>query len=147
VLSSPLARAYETCRIAGYGDVAVLADGLREWDYGEYEGRTSRDIRARLPGWTIWNGNPPGGETIEQVAQRASQVIKQAVAAEGDVALFAHAHLLRVLAACWLGLPPVAGRLLVLDTASISILGYERETRVIVAWNQSAALPLDNDKE
>lgn len=136
VLVSPLARAMETCRIAGYGDVAKPVDDLREWDYGAYEGRTTPEIRTEVPGWTIWTGNPPRGETIEQVARRADNVIKEATAAGGDVALFAHAHLLRVLAARWLGLPPDAGRLLGLGTASLSVLGYERETRIITTWNQ-----------
>jgi len=136
VLVSPLIRAFETCRIAGYGDVAQFTDDLLEWDYGVYEGRTTVDIRTEVPGWTIWTGNPPGGETIEQVGRRITTVIDRATAAGGDVALFAHGHVLRVLAACWLGLPPRAGRLLALDTASLSVLGYERETRVITTWNQ-----------
>ena len=92
-----------------------------------------------------WTGNPPDGETLEQVARRASNVIAQAAAAGGDVALFAHGHMLRVLAACWLGLPPDAGRLLALGTASLSVLGYERETRVINTWNQDWHLVLKED--
>jgi probable phosphoglycerate mutase len=136
VLSSPLGRARETCRLAGHAAAAVMTDDLREWDYGDYEGRKTADIRKDVPGWTIWAGPVPGGETIEQVAQRARRVIERAVAAGGDVALFAHGHVLRVLAACWLGLPPDGGRLLALGTASLSVLGYERETRVITSWNQ-----------
>jgi len=136
VLSSPLARARETCRLAGLGDAAQLTDDLREWDYGMYEGRRTADIRKEVPGWTVWSGPIPGGESIEHVAERTRRVIDRAVAARGDVALFAHAHVLRVLAACWLGLPPDAGRLLALGTASLNILGYERETRVISVWNQ-----------
>jgi broad specificity phosphatase PhoE len=136
VLSSPLGRARETCRLAGYGDVAVITDDLREWDYGDYEGRKTTDIRKGVPGWTIWAGPVPGGETIEQVAERTRRVIDRAVAATGDVALFAHGHVLRVLAATWLGLPPDGGRLLALGTASLSVLGYEREARVITSWNQ-----------
>jgi broad specificity phosphatase PhoE len=136
VLVSPLIRALETCRIAGYGDIAKRTDDLCEWDYGAYEGRTTPDIRTEVPGWTIWTGNPPDGETLEQVARRASSVIEQSAAAGGDVALFAHGHVLRVLAACWLGLPPDAGRLLALGTASLSVLGHERETRNITTWNQ-----------
>ena len=142
VLVSPLTRAVETCRIAGYGDVAQFTDDLLEWDYGAYEGRTTADIRTEVPGWTIWTGNPPGGETIGQVGRRVATVIDQATAAGGDVALFAHGHVLRVLAACWLGLPPGAGRLLALGTASLSVLGYERETRVITTWNQDWHLVL-----
>jgi probable phosphoglycerate mutase len=142
VLVSPLTRAVETCRIAGYGGVARFTDDLLEWDYGAYEGRTTVDIRTEVPGWTIWTGNPPGGETIEQVGRRAATVIDQAIAVGGDVAMFAHGHVLRVLTACWLGLPPGAGRLLALGTASLSVLGYERETRVISTWNQDWHLVL-----
>ena len=145
VLVSPLTRAMETCRIAGYADVAKPTDDLLEWDYGAYEGRTTPEIRTQVPGWTIWTGNPPDGETLEQVARRASNVIAQAAAAGGDVALFAHGHMLRVLAACWLGLPPDAGRLMALGTASLSVLGYERETRVINTWNQDWHLVLKED--
>ena len=137
VLSSPLARARETCRLAGLGASAEITDDLREWDYGIYEGRRTDDIRKEVPDWTVWAGPIPGGETLEQVAQRTRRVIGRAVGAGGDVALFAHAHVLRVLAACWLGLPPEAGRLLALGTASLNILGYERETRVISVWNQN----------
>jgi broad specificity phosphatase PhoE len=136
VLCSPLKRARETCRLAGYSDVATCTDDLLEWDYGAYEGLTTSEIRAEVPGWSIWTGSVPGGETIEQVGNRAEQVIKQALAVEGDIALFAHAHILRILTACWLGLPPDAGRLFSLSTASVSVLGNERETRVISGWNQ-----------
>jgi len=136
VLCSPLQRARETCRLAGYSDVATCTDDLLEWDYGAYEGRTTSEIRTEVPGWSIWTGSVPGGETIEQVGTRAEQVIKQALAVDGDVALFAHAHILRILTACWLGLPPDAGRLFALSTASVSVLGHERETRVISVWNQ-----------
>jgi len=142
VLVSPLTRAVETCRIAGYGGVARFTDDLLEWDYGAYEGRTTVDIRTEVSGWTIWTGNPPGGETIEQVGRRAATVIDRAIAVGGDVALFAHGHVLRALTACWLGLPPRAGRLLALGTASLSVLGYERETRVISTWNQDWHLVL-----
>ncbi|HSE94614.1 MAG TPA: histidine phosphatase family protein [Methylomirabilota bacterium] len=106
VLTSPLTRARETCRLAGYAAVAQVVDDLREWDYGDYEGRTTAEIRTDRPGWTIWAGPVPGGETVEAVGRRASRVIDRAVAASGAVALFAHGHVLRVLAACWLGLPP-----------------------------------------
>ncbi len=136
VLCSPLQRARETCRLAGYGGVAKFTNDLLEWDYGVYEGRTTSEIRKEVAGWSIWTGRVPGGETIEQVALRAERAIKQALAAEGHVALFAHAHILRILTSCWLGLPPDASRLFALDTASLSVLGYERETRVITVWNQ-----------
>jgi broad specificity phosphatase PhoE len=144
VLCSPLARAAETCRLAGYDDVARFSNNLQEWDYGEFEGRLTDDIRKEYPGWTVWDGPVPGGETVEQVAQRSRDAIAEALAAQGDVALFAHAHQLRVLAACWLGLPPDSGRLFTLGTASLSVLGYERETRVIKSWNQDSHLGVDN---
>ena len=138
VLTSPLGRARETCKLAGYGDVAQIEPDLREWDYGAYEGHTSIEIRRTVPGWTIWNSPVPEGETIDQVAARARRAIARANTAppgSGDVALFAHGHLLRILTACWLGLPPEAGSLFALGTASISVLGYEREDRVIARWN------------
>jgi broad specificity phosphatase PhoE len=139
VLSSPKSRALETCRLAGYSDVVEVNDDLLEWDYGEYEGRTTADIRNERPGWTIWSGQAPGGETPAQVAGRTQHVIDRARTAGGDVALFAHGHVLRVLAATWLGLPPEAGRWFALGTATLSVLGNERETRVIRLWNQPAS--------
>jgi probable phosphoglycerate mutase len=139
VLVSPLRRAVETCRLAGYGAVAQIEPRLQEWDYGDYEGRTTTDIQKEIPGWSQWSSPIPNGESIDQVAARARGVIERAVAAGGDVALFAHAHILRILTACWLGLPPADGRLFALDTASLSTLGYERETRVISRWNLSAS--------
>jgi len=145
VLCSPLLRAAETCRLAGYGDVAEFTDNLREWDCGEYEGRPTAEIRKERPGWTIWTGGTPGGETIEQVAERARKVIDRAAAARGDVALFAHAQVLRVLTACWLGLSPDAGRLFVLGTASLSVLGYEYKTPVIRSWNQDSHLVFEEN--
>lgn len=136
VLTSPLQRAWETCRIAGYGDVAQPDPNLMEWDYGEYEGRTTDDIREDNPDWDLWTEGVPNGETIMQVAARASDVIDRASLTEGAVALFAHGHILRVLAALWLGLSPKDGRLFALSTATVSVLGYERETRVLRRWNQ-----------
>jgi probable phosphoglycerate mutase len=137
VLASPLTRARETCRLAGYGDVAVVEPNLTEWDYGNYEGLTTADIRKQRPDWDLWKDGVPNGETVEQVAQRARAVIDRALKAGGDTALFAHGHILRILTACWLGLAPVDGRLFALTTASVSILGYERETRVITLWNRT----------
>ncbi|HYM11742.1 MAG TPA: histidine phosphatase family protein [Bryobacterales bacterium] len=137
VLTSPLERARETCRLAGYGDVAQVEANLSEWNYGDYEGRTTPEIRKQAPEWNLWTSGVPNGETIAQVAVRAQMVIGRALGAGGDVALFAHGHILRILAARWLELPAAAGRLFALDTASISILGYERETRVIRQWNQT----------
>jgi broad specificity phosphatase PhoE len=136
VLTSPLSRALETCRIAGFGDVAQARDELMEWDYGEYEGRTTPEIREGQPGWTLWRNGVPGGETAAEVAARADRVIAELRPADGDAAVFAHGHVLRVLAARWLGLEPEAGRLFALDTATISTLGYERETAVIRSWNE-----------
>ncbi|MGA2133675.1 MAG: histidine phosphatase family protein [Bryobacteraceae bacterium] len=142
VLTSPLSRARETCRLSGYGDVAQIEPDLCEWDYGAYEGHTSDEIRQSVPDWTIWKSPVPGGETIQQVAARARKAIERANAVNrsGDVALFAHGHLLRVLTACWLGLEPDAGSLFALATATISVLGYEHDTRVISCWNISPEL-------
>jgi probable phosphoglycerate mutase len=136
VLTSPLARAAESCRLAGFGDVADQRDELREWDYGAYEGRTTIEIREEIPGWTIWRGAVPEGETIDEVAARVDRVIAELRAAQGDALLFAHGHVLRVLAARWLGLEAQAGALFALDPATLSTLGYERETAVMRLWNQ-----------
>lgn len=135
VYVSPMLRARETCRIAGYADGAIVTDDLREWNYGAYEGLTTQDIHKTAPNWTIWTAAPPGGESIAQVAVRARRVI--ASAPSGDVAIFGHGHMLRVLTACWLGVEPDMGRCFALSTGSISTLGYERETRVIQMWNQT----------
>src|SRR5262249_28850599 len=105
VLTSPLSRAPETCELAGYGAVCQPLDDLREWDYGAYEGRTTASIREERPDWTVWSGGVPGGETVEQLGARAAAVLARVETADGDVALFSHAHFLRVLAAVWLGLP------------------------------------------
>lgn len=137
VLTSPLLRARETCRIAGYADVAQIEENLREWDYGIFEGRTTADIRKDQPDWSIWDSPVPEGEPVEHVAARAQKVIDLALQTGGDVALFAHAHILRILAATWLGLEPRGGRLFALGTGSVSTLGYERESRVISTWNRS----------
>jgi probable phosphoglycerate mutase len=135
VLTSPLSRARETCRLAGLGEPAENCDDLLEWDYGSYEGATSEEIRRSRPGWTVFSEGPLGGETAEQVGRRVDRVIARVRATPGDVALFAHAHVLRVLAARWLGLEPAGGRYFALATASVSILGQERETFVIQRWN------------
>lgn len=135
VLCSPLRRARDTCRLAGYGDGASVTDDLLEWDYGIYEGKTTQEMRLEQPGWSIWKTSVAEGESIEQVGRRAQRVIQQALAVDGDVALFAHAHILRILTACWLGLPPDAGQLFVLRTASMSMLGFEHGRRVITGWN------------
>jgi probable phosphoglycerate mutase len=143
VLTSPLSRARETCRLAGLDGKAEVAEDLREWNYGIYEGVTTASVREKHPGWTIWTSPVPEGETVEQVGERARRVIERVDAVVGDVALFAHAHFLRILGACWMGLPPIHGRTLTLGTASISVLGYERETRVIQVWNQDWRLGLE----
>jgi probable phosphoglycerate mutase len=138
VLVSPLARARETCRLAGYGAVAQVDPNLSEWDYGDYEGRTTAEIRQGRPGWWLWRDGPLGGETVGEVGARAEAVLARVGEPEGGVALFAHAHFLRILTARWLGLAPDCGRLFALATASVSVLGYERETRVIAKWNIDA---------
>jgi broad specificity phosphatase PhoE len=136
VLTSPLSRALETCRLAGFGDRAVSREELMEWDYGAYEGRTTAEIREERHGWTLWRDGVRHGETIEEVAARIDRVIAELRVVDGDSLLFAHGHVLRVLAARWIGLEPHAGALFALDPASISVLGYERETSVIRLWNQ-----------
>jgi broad specificity phosphatase PhoE len=139
VFVSPMQRARETCAIAGFGDVAKVDDGLKEWDYGVYEGKTTKEIQAQIPGWSVWTNEIVGGETVEHVGDRADGVIAQALSAApdgGKVALFAHAHILRILAARWLGLPADGGRLFALGTGSVSVVGWERETRVIASWNR-----------
>ncbi len=140
VLTSPLSRAADTCGLAGYGSMAQPSDDLLEWDYGQAEGRTTAEMRKKRPGWSVWDGGPPGGETVEQVGRRTDRAIARAVEAAGDVALFAHAHVLRILAARWLGLPPDDGRLFILGPASVSVLGWEREGRVISRWNDRSFL-------
>jgi broad specificity phosphatase PhoE len=140
VLSSPLARAFETCRIAGLGDVAVVDPDLREWDYGEIEGRTTDELRETVPDWSIWTARIELGESVEEVGRRVDRVIERALAARGDVALFGHGHGLRILTARWLGLEPAAGALFELSTATISRLGWERERRVIELWNEASHL-------
>lgn len=138
VLVSPLQRATETLRLSRI-EVArsqVLPE-LVEWDYGDYEGLTTEEIRRSAPGWTIWTAPVPGGESAAAVERRADFVIATAVDEDGDVAIFAHGHLLRALTARWLGLDVSAGRYFALDTATVSILGYERDTPVILQWNEA----------
>jgi probable phosphoglycerate mutase len=166
VFVSPRQRALETCKLAGYGDVAVVDDGLQEWNYGDAEGKTTAQMRELRPGWSVWTSPIVGGESVEEVGVRADGVIARAEAAvlptsqnrdaghaaahpthddkavtDGApnqcVALFAHAHILRILAARWVGLPPTEGHRLALSTGSLSVLGHERETRVIQRWNRS----------
>ena len=141
VLTSPMKRARETCEIAGFGDRAEVEPGLMEWNYGVYEGKTTKEIRETEPGWSVWKDPIREGETAEHVGERADGVIARALAMgegeeHGRVALFAHAHILRILAARWMELPAVDGRLLALSTGSVSVLGWERETRVVERWNR-----------
>jgi broad specificity phosphatase PhoE len=139
VFVSPRQRARETCEIAGYGDVAVIEDDLQEWNYGESEGKTTQQMREKYgPQWSVWTNPIIGGETVKQVGERADKVIAKSLAAApsgGAVALFAHAHILRILAARWISLPAVGGKSFALGTGSVSVLGFERETRVISKWN------------
>jgi broad specificity phosphatase PhoE len=137
VLSSPLTRALETCRLAGMGEAVETTDDLMEWDYGQYEGLTTAEIRKGNPRWSLWLDGAPGGETASDVAVRVDTVIKEAREQDGDVLVFAHGHVLRVLAARWLGLSPSEGRLFALHPAAVCTLGYERETAVLVHWNVS----------
>jgi len=136
VLSSPMQRAINTAKLAGFDP--EIDQNLCEWDYGEYEGRTTPDIQRDAPGWSIWTSTPLGGESAEQVQARAEQVIARAQSAGGDVMLFGHGHMFRVLAATWLAMEPQRGRSFALSTGSVSVLGYERDTRVIKMWNRTA---------
>ena len=136
VFVSPLGRARDTCRIVGLDDQAIVVDDLHEWDYGDYEGLTTAQIRVQAPGWTIWTGEVPGGESIDAVAARADRVIERVQSVDGDVALFAHGHILRVITARWCELEPVEGRRFVLDTATLNVLGWEHDTRGMRLWNR-----------
>ena len=140
VLVSPLERALETCRLAGLGGRAEIHPELMEWDYGDYEGLTTADIRETVPGWTVWTHPSPGGETATQMGSRVDRVVDELAALEGDAAVFAHGHVLRVLAARWMGLEPEHGAMLALSTATLSSLGWERERRVVTLWNDGGHL-------
>ena len=135
VLTSPLKRARETCELAGLADAAELCDDLREWDYGEYEGLTTPEIRVSRPDWSLWRDGCPGGEMPEQVGERADRALARLRSADGDVAAFAHGHILRVLTARWLGMPVAAGARFALAAGGVGELGYERETEVLRRWN------------
>jgi len=141
VLVSPMRRATDTARLAGLGEVARIDPDLQEWDYGEFEGLLTSEIRETYPGWTIWRGPWPGGETADEVTERADRILERCTAPEvtGDTLLIAHGHLLRVLAARWLGLPAASGEVFGLGTATVSILGWDRDTRVIELWNAPCA--------
>lgn len=135
VFTSPLQRARRTCELAGFGARATVLDDLVEWDYGEYEGITTAQIRESRPDWYLWRDGCPGGETAADVGRRVDRVIGELERLDGDAAVFAHGHVLRVLAARWLRLGPESGALLKLDTGTLSALGWERETRVVTRWN------------
>jgi probable phosphoglycerate mutase len=134
VLSSPRRRALRTAELAGFSDPEV-DDDLTEWDYGEYEGRTTPDIRTEVPGWTVWTAESPGGESVGEVAARADRVIARILNGPGRSLVFGHGHHLRVLTARWLRQPPALGASLALHTGTVSVLGWERETPVLQSWN------------
>lgn len=138
VLSSPLQRALQTAELSGFGDRVEVTPDLTEWDYGTYEGLTSEAIWRDNPDWKLWIDGAPGGESPEDVATRADRVIADAVEAEGDVLIFAHGHILRVLVACWIGERPYVGALFKLNPATVSILGHEHDFRVVERWNAPA---------
>lgn len=138
VVSSPLSRALDTARLAGFADRVTTDPDLLEWDYGTLEGLTSAEIREDDPDWTIWRGAVPGGETADDVAVRVDRFIARVRAqSDGDVLAFAHGHLLRVLAARWLGRPPEDGGMFALATATVSVLGWEHDAPVVVRWNEA----------
>jgi broad specificity phosphatase PhoE len=135
VLTSPLERAAETCRLAGLANGAGRTEALLEWDYGDYEGITTKQIRETRPDWFLWRDGCPDGETAADVGARVDPLVDELARLDGDVALFSHGHLLRVLTARWLALSPESGALFALGTGTLSILGFEREVRVIRRWN------------
>jgi probable phosphoglycerate mutase len=137
VLSSPLRRALETCEIAGYGHVVELDDDLREWDYGEYEGLTTPQIREGRPDWNLWRDGCPGGERPAEVGERVDRVLERLAAADGDAVAFAHGHILRVVTARWADMDVAGGARFKFGAGAIGVLGHERETRVVERWNLS----------
>jgi broad specificity phosphatase PhoE len=140
VLASPLKRAWDTCALAGFGSVAEAEPDLVEWDYGAYEGLLSVEISEAHPGWTLWTGGVEGGERAADVGRRVDRVIERARQAEGDTLCVAHGHVLRVLTARWLGLPPVGGRLFSLDPGALCILGWEHGVPVVAQWNRGSGI-------
>jgi broad specificity phosphatase PhoE len=147
VLVSPSSRARETCELAGFADTAERTDDLLEWDYGDYEGVTTAEIRQHTPGWTVWKGPTPNGETLAEVGERADRVIDRVLSSPGDVVLFAHGHILRVLTARWCQLAPEEGRRFPLATASLSILGWEHDDRGVRLWNARPGSPRSTASE
>ena len=138
VLTSPLRRARETCKLAGYGDRAVVCDDLKEWDYGEYEGLTTPQIRERDPSWNLWTDGCPGGEQPAEVGARAERGLERLRGAGGDALAFAHGHILRVVGTRWVGMDVAAGARLLLKAGAVSVLGFERETEVLELWDRAA---------
>ena len=147
ILTSPLRRARETCELAGLGDRAGIEPDLAEWNYGEYEGLTHEEIEKGVPGWVLFEDGSAGGESPEQIGARLDRLVGKVRAITGNVALFAHGHILRALAARWLGLPVSMGRHFILDTATLSTLGYYRESPAVKRWNSllSPAGPNEDD--
>ena len=141
VLSSPMTRALDTARLAGFGDAVEITDDLRELGYGAYEGRTTPEIREERPGWDLWKDGSPEGEPLAEASDRVDRVIARATSAGGDVVLFGHGHILRILGARWLGLAPELAASLALNTAALCDLGFERERRVIWLWNDTSHAP------
>ena len=139
VLTSPLQRARETCELAGLGQFANVEPDLIEWNYGEYEGLTTEQIRSTRPGWSVFRDGCPGGESPEQVGARADRVITKVRTAAGNVALFGHGHFTRVLAARWINLSANYGENFLLDTATLNVLGYYRESPAFMIWNAPLA--------
>ena len=135
--TSPLSRARDTAALAGLD--AVVDEDLVEWDYGEYEGITTAEIRESRPDWYLWRDGCPGGESPDQVAARADRVVSSLLSVDGDVAVFSHGHFLRMLAARWIGMDTEGGGRLALSTGSLSELGFEREVRVVWRWNETPA--------
>ena len=143
VLTSPLQRARVTCELAGFGDQAEIEPDLAEWDYGEFEGFSTSEIRQRIPQWSIWTHPPENGERVDDLATRADRVIARVREVDGDVALFGHSHALRVLTARWLRLAPLAGTGFILETGAIGVLGWDREFPAVVRWNEPCDLRAD----
>jgi probable phosphoglycerate mutase len=139
VLTSPLRRARETCELAGLGARAIVEPDLREWNYGQYEGITPQQIEEKRPGWLIFRDGCPGGETPEEIGARVDRLLARVRAARGDVALFAHGHLFRVLVARWIGLPPSGGQHFLLETATVSVLDYYHDAPAVKTWNAALA--------
>lgn len=139
VLTSPMRRARDTCELAGLGNAAIVEPDLMEWNYGDYEGLTTSEIRSKRPDWSLFRDGCPGGESPEQVASRAERIISKMQETERHVALFAHGHIFRVLAARWINLPASHGERFLLDTATLSVLGYYYQTPAVKIWNAPIA--------